>query len=123
MSMIFAQMYANQAMSGSSAAEGAARDAKSAARHASRTAETLEARVERLALVCEAMWTLLRDKAGVTEEELIDRVMTIDLSDGTLDNKAQRKHVRKCHKCKRPVGKRFDRCMYCGAPVARDPFS
>lgn len=83
----------------------------------------LEDRVERLALVCEALWTLLRDKAGVAEEELVQRVVDLDLTDGRLDGKASRQGVRTCPSCARPVGKRFDRCLYCQTPTPRDPFS
>lgn len=93
------------------------------ARVASTEAAALENRVERLALVCEALWTLLRDKAGAREEELIDRIMQLDLADGKLDGKSARASVRGCARCGRPVGKRFDKCMYCGEPAPRDPFA
>ncbi|MGB0768101.1 MAG: hypothetical protein ACPGYV_10360, partial [Phycisphaeraceae bacterium] len=39
----------------------------------------LEERVDRLSLICMAMWSLMQDKASLTEEDLIERVKLIDL--------------------------------------------
>jgi len=105
------------------AQDASARGGQRAAR-AERTAETLEARCDRLAMLCEAMWTLLRDQTGLNDEQLIDRINEIDLSDGTLDGKVDKSSGPiRCHQCDRAVGARFAKCMYCGAPVARDPFT
>ena len=94
-----------------------------AGRRAQNKASELEARCDRLALLCEAMWTLLRDNLKLTDEQLIDRINQIDLTDGKLDGKASKDGVLKCHQCHRAVSKKFSKCMYCGALLARDPFS
>ena len=67
-----------------------AQDARRTAQEAQSRAMQLEARCDRALLVCEALWTILRDKLGVTEEELVDRVNQVDLSDGKLDGKVRR---------------------------------
>ena len=85
-------------------------------------ADELEARCERALLVCEALWTIMRDKLGVPEEELVNRVNEIDLSDGKLDGKVRRTAVQ-CRKCGKKVARRFQRCMYCATPIETDPFS
>lgn len=73
----------------------------------------LEERLERLSLVCMAMWSLLQDKAGLTERDLLDRVQALDLIDGVHDGKATRT-ISKCTACQRVMSPRHTSCMYCG---------
>jgi len=73
----------------------------SGARH---KVDELEIRLDRTLLICEALWTLLRDKVGITDQELIERINDVDLSDGALDGKARRS-------------------IYCGKLVPRQPFA
>lgn len=99
-----------------------ARRIDQSARSLSQRVEELEARLSRSLLACEAMWTLLRDKLGVSEEEFLERINEIDLSDGKLDGKVRRTAVA-CPQCKRTISRRFPHCMYCGQPIAHEPFS
>ena len=92
------------------------------ARSARRSVDELEARIDRVMLVCEAMWSLLRDKLGMSETELLDRVNDLDLSDGKLDGKVRRTG-HKCPACGRVIGPRFPICMYCGQAVQHHPFA
>ena len=94
------------------AASAAARDRQK--RQSTRSVEHLEDRLERLSLVCMAMWSLLQDKTHLTEEELLQRVKMLDMMDGTADGKATRT-VQKCDKCGRTMSPRHRRCLYCGA--------
>lgn len=73
----------------------------------------LEDRLDRLSLVCMAMWSLIRDKTNLTEQDLLDRVRLIDLLDGQEDGKATRT-VSKCTACGRPMHPRHKKCIYCG---------
>jgi hypothetical protein len=113
---------------GAVAAYGAGQNAAEAHRALRTTAELRNKLIEvgdrcnKAMLVCEALWTLLRDRLGVPEEELVARVNEIDLSDGKLDGKVRRPAV-KCPRCGRTVSRRFDNCIYCSEPVRRDPFS
>jgi hypothetical protein len=71
------------------------RDAKADARaaaesvgaRADREMDRLRDRVDSLTLTNLAMWTLLRDKLGVKDEELEKRVRELDLLDGVQDGK------------------------------------
>ena len=82
---------------------------------------TLEIRLDRAMLVCEAMWTILRDKLGVTDLELLQRINDLDLSDGQLDGKVRKSAVA-CPKCGRTIARRLPKCMYCGQAIMHDPF-
>ena len=82
----------------------------------------LDSRLERTLLACEAMWTILRDKLGVTDEQLIERINEVDLSDGMLDGKVRKTPV-SCPRCGRTISPKFPKCMYCGQAIVHDPFA
>ena len=77
----------------------------------------LEDQVNRLTLVNHAVWSLLSEKLGLTEQQLLDRANEIDLRDGKLDGKVTRTPTA-CTKCHRTLHPRHNRCLYCGQPVA-----
>jgi hypothetical protein len=79
--------------------------------------DDLRTRTERLALVNMALWSLLRDRLGVSDEDLEKRIEEVDLSDGKLDGKITRTVV-KCLRCSRMVSRRHKKCLYCGAERA-----
>jgi ribosomal protein S27AE len=76
--------------------------------------EELQDRLEKLSLVSLAMWSLLQEKTGLTEQDLMDRVRAIDLADGVEDGKVTQT-VSKCVKCGRTMSPRHRKCLYCGA--------
>jgi hypothetical protein len=69
--------------------------------------------LDKLGLVCQAMWTLLREKTGLTEKDLLDRVTELDLKDGVLDGKYAKPPV-DCPKCGAKMSLKFQRCLFCG---------
>lgn len=77
----------------------------------------LEDSVARLALVNAAMWSLLKDRTGLTDAALTARVRDIDLRDGVEDGKIT-PDVQTCAKCGRTLAPRLRRCIYCGAERA-----
>ncbi len=89
---------------------------QAAARQGARDVGHLEDRLERLSLVCMAMWSLLQDKTQLTEEDLLERVKLIDLIDGKADGKATTT-IKKCHACGRTLNARHRKCLYCGAEM------
>jgi hypothetical protein len=77
--------------------------------------------LDRALLTIEAMWTLLRERLKVTDEELARRIVELDESDGILDGKVRRP-PKDCPHCQRRIPGRFPRCLYCGELIPPDPF-
>lgn len=73
----------------------------------------LEDQIDRLLLINRAMWELVRDKNGFTEDELFSKVAEIDLRDGKMDGKLS-KDRKKCSSCGRTLNPKHTRCLYCG---------
>jgi len=98
----------------SAAEEAAAAIDREHAERAARQVHEYEERLDRLALVCMALWSLLKEQTNLTEEDLLERVRQIDLTDGKEDGKAKRQ-IAKCPQCGRTMSPRHGRCLYCGA--------
>ncbi len=111
--MINPLLFGYAASVGAGAASAAAR-ARSTAGSAKRGVAHLEDRLDRLSLVCMAMWSLIQDKTQLTEDDLLERVRMIDLMDGVEDGKASRS-IQKCRACNRVMSSRHRKCLYCGA--------
>jgi ribosomal protein S27AE len=73
----------------------------------------LTRRLEKLTLICRAMWTLLQERTQVTERELAARMTEIDLLDGKADGRVS-VPARKCTACGHLIAPHHDRCLYCG---------
>jgi len=81
----------------------------------------LESRIDRLEMICEAMWNLLKERLPAADEDLMGCIAELDISDGVADGKVQRGAM-KCPKCNRPNSRRHDFCIYCGEMVRQSPF-
>ena len=97
-----------------------ARAATSSAQHTSHQVASvntkvkeLEHQVERMALLNQALWELLRDKLGLSDADLERMAQEVDLRDGVADGKITAQAV-KCPACQRVNNSRRGRCMYCG---------
>lgn len=107
-------------------AETVGRNAHSAAERARSQAEGLKSDVEKLFLISQALWTLLKEQHGYTDEDLLKRVTEIDLQDGKLDGKLAKLPVDQrpnCNECGRKLMGKRQSCMYCGAKQPTDPFT
>ena len=97
-------------------------NASSKASDAQSKIQMLKYDVEKLLMITEALWGILKDEHGFDEEELIRRVQEIDLRDGVLDGKVKSSGPARCPDCDRPlIGKR-PICLYCGTEIQRDLF-
>lgn len=72
-----------------------------------------EERLDTMALIMTAMWSIMQDRLGVTDAELVQRMQEFDLRDGKLDGKVAPSSS-KCASCGRVMSPRYKRCIYCG---------
>jgi hypothetical protein len=85
-------------------------------------AESAEQRLDRALITMEAMWTILRDRLKVSDDELVRRIVEVDESDGALDGRVRRP-PKSCPHCNKTIPGRFARCLYCAELVPVDPFA
>ena len=83
----------------------------------------LQQQIEHLLMITEALWTILKEKNGLDDQELLRQMVQIDLRDGKLDGRVAPTPPEPCPKCQRIVAKGSVRCMYCGEPLAMNPFA
>jgi hypothetical protein len=85
--------------------------------------DRVEDKIDRLALICRAMFELLQESTGITEQMLAKRIAEVDIRDGKADG-----HMtpapRQCPSCKSMISPRFNRCLFCGyKDKSSDPFN
>jgi hypothetical protein len=79
----------------------------------------LDARVDRLLLVIEAMWNMMKEQ-GLTDEQLAARIAEIDNSDGVIDGRRIVPAVT-CKSCGSKVMGGLPRCQICGTETGVVP--
>ena len=84
--------------------------------------QALQNEVERLLLITEGLWRIVRERTGAEENELVKQIAMIDLEDGKLDARKPSTPPKPCPKCNRVLSKHRPRCLFCGEPIATDPF-
>jgi len=72
--------------------------------------ERMSERVDKLMLICEAMWSLVKEKTELTDADLQQRVQQIDLASHSQEHTT----VQTCPQCQRTMSTRYRRCLYCG---------
>ncbi|MEO8494248.1 MAG: hypothetical protein ABI614_04205 [Planctomycetota bacterium] len=102
-------------------AQSSAADASRRADYVQRDVDRSQATIDTLALSCAAMWELLSERLGVTEQELLAKIEEIDLRDGKLDGKIATAKL-DCPACARSNNAKRGRCLYCGTVLPRAPF-
>jgi hypothetical protein len=73
----------------------------------------LEEKMDRLALICCALFELMQKSTGVSDEDLRKKILEIDLRDGVADNRVT-PQAKKCPKCAAAMSPKFRRCLFCG---------
>ncbi len=85
--------------------------------------ESIKCDIERLFMLTEALWTILKEQHGYTDDDLAGRIQEIDMRDGKLDGKVTQEKIRPdCPQCGRKLMGRNPVCLYCGAESTLDPF-
>jgi len=93
--------------------------AENAADTANRTSEKLhnevrrlDDKIEGLALVCEALWELLREHSNLTDADVRAKMHEIDIRDGRADGRMTGRPY-DCPACHRPVHTTHRHCIWC----------
>ena len=86
--------------------------------------ESIQFDIEKLFMITEALWIILKEQHGYDDEHLVHMIRDIDLRDGKLDGKVAKSAERlSCPKCGRSIIRRKARCLYCGAAAPQQqPF-
>ncbi|MHC5123473.1 MAG: hypothetical protein ACYSOR_04640 [Planctomycetota bacterium] len=103
------------------AAVRAAAGAKHAAKRAEQHADLLEANLAKSLMISEALWELLAEKTGLTENDLLEKLHEVDMRDGVLDGNNQRSAAHG-PACGRKVSGRHAACLYCGEIIDKSVF-
>jgi hypothetical protein len=93
-------------------------EAKQQAAQYSDRVRNLEIQVAQMALACQAMWELLRERTGISESELLAKIKEVDRRDGAQDGRMSPVLI-KCPACGKPANSKNIRCMYCGAAIPK----
>ena len=83
----------------------------------------LQVEYDRLLLTTAALWEILKEKNGLEDKELLQKIVEIDLRDGSLDGRVPATPPEPCPHCQRPVNKHSVKCMFCGEPLMMNPFA
>ena len=110
-----------ESITAASASQEATR-AKHQARVVARELKVMQANLAKTLMICEALWEILRDEHGYTEDNLHKKLYEIDMRDGVLDGKNQRK-ISDCPNCGRKVSPRHPACIYCGTIIDNSVFT
>jgi hypothetical protein len=80
-----------------------------------RDTEQLEERLDQLATIVEALWSLCRDKLATTDDELRAAI------DAIVDARAAAiaRGPARCTGCGAAIGLDLDKCQFCGLPSPR----
>ena len=83
--------------------------------------EVLREQVERIALLNQALWELVRDRLQLTDADLEKIAQEVDLRDGKQDGRLS-EHPLQCPQCGRVSNSRHKKCLYCGLLFEGDAF-
>jgi len=75
--------------------------------------EELQRQVERLIIVNQAVWELLKESNFANEDKLLNKIEEIDLRDGSVDGKISQT-IKVCQRCHRNSNSKRLTCLYCG---------
>lgn len=87
------------------------------ARLAARAIADLEEKVDRLSLICHALFEELQRTSGLSEAQLKQRMIEIDMRDGKRDGKLDASTGKKCPDCGQAILKKRSHCFLCGAAL------
>lgn len=93
-------------------AQSRANRAAQVASEASTSVKELQRQLERMSLLNQALWELVRERLNLRDADLERMAQEIDLRDGVKDGRITPMAVR-CPTCKRVNNTRHKKCIYC----------
>lgn len=121
-SIIFGDLYDIKQNYDISMANSTAERANGKANHAQEEINALNWKVEKLTMITEALWRIVKKSQNLDDEFLKKLVDEIDLADGKLDGKVAKTAPTKCPTCLRVMSNKIKKCVYCGAVSNADLF-
>jgi hypothetical protein len=79
--------------------------------------------IDRLLMLTEALWTLMKQEHGYTDEVLNGLIQQIDQRKLAVDGVAAKDPPLNCPSCGRPNLAKRTFCIYCGKPLSGNPFA
>jgi hypothetical protein len=70
--------------------------------------------VDKLIIITQALWEIIAESHGLSEEYIAAKVREIDMRDGAIDGRVKRP-IRVCASCGKVLPLDRDACIYCGA--------
>ncbi len=89
------------------------KDAQGLAQQTSVETQRLRDEVHHLSIIAQAMWELLREKNGTTDDELKKKITEVEFEKA----KAYTASTLKCQKCARIVSIKSKTCLFCGEKI------
>ena len=97
--------------------------AESAAREAQTKTELFQHDIDRLLLITEALWTLMKQEHGYTDDTLVNLIQDIDQRKSNASGVAVKDPPVACPVCGRPNTASRIACLYCGTRLPTNPFA
>lgn len=119
--MFYPMMVGSAISSGYASIEATA--AQNTAREAQTKTELISHDIERLLLVTEAMWTMMKQQHGYTDDALIKMIEEIDSRKTIVGGVTVKSSPQTCPNCGRPNSASRLCCIYCGKPLEGNPFA
>ncbi len=115
-SMIGGGFSGSYALATATAAEGTAREART-------DVELFKHDIDRLLMISEALWTLMKRDRGYTDDVLTRLIEEIDQRKVTVGGVTAKDPPLICPSCGRPNSAKRAFCIYCGKPILGNPFA
>lgn len=95
--------------------------ASTQAQQATSAMKDVQFEIDRLKLMNQALWELLKVHTGITEEQLAAKVKEVDLRDGSEDGRMTHQALQ-CPNCGRVSSSKHYKCLYCGLLFEKPTF-
>ena len=103
--------------------ESGERSATNIAEDARRHSENLARDFERLFLIVEALWEIVKEQNNLNDDHLVNLIDEIDGRDGKVDGKKAKSVRPDCPNCGRKIIGHNKSCLWCGAAIKPELFS